>query len=247
VTSGRPSSTAARRPARLRGARIDSRVARLRASHHYGFVLSAVIGAFLFAILAPDARWTGSALVLLLGGTLVCALWTAGIARADSRPSVALVAAAAAMVVVNLTVGGRATAGAVQVLAGLLAVADVVVIGRGVVDQGEVNRDSVRGAIAVYVLLGLVFTFSYGTIAVLSHTPFFAQGTDGTRAVRTYFSYVTLATLGYGDYSPAGTPGRALAVSEALLGQLYLVTVVTVLVSRLRGRDPDGGGLIPRG
>jgi hypothetical protein len=246
--SGRPSATAARRaPARPRGARLDSRVARLRASHHYGGVLSVVIAAFFFSILAPDERWAGSTLVLLLGATLVCALFTAGVARASSQPSVVLVVAATAMAVVNLTIGGRASAGAVQVFAGLLAIANVIVIGRGVIDQGEVNFDSIRGAVAVYVLLGLVFTFFYGAIAILDHAPFFAQGTDGTRAVRAYFSYVTLATLGYGDYAATGTLARALAVSEALLGQLYLVTVVTVLVSRLRGSNLDRDPLIPPG
>ena len=52
---------------------------------------------------------------------------------------------------------------------------------------------------------------------------------------RVYFSYVTLATLGYGDYTPAGDLGHTMAVVEALTGQLYLVTVVALLVSRLRG------------
>jgi len=49
-------------------------------------------------------------------------------------------------------------------------------------------------------------------------------------------SYVTLATLGYGDYTPAGTTARMMAVTEALLGQLYLVTVVALVVGRLRPR-----------
>jgi len=59
------------------------------------------------------------------------------------------------------------------------------------------------------------------------------QGTDGTRAVRLYFSFVTLATLGYGDYSPTGDVGHMLAVLEALIGQLYLVTVVAIVVTRI--------------
>jgi hypothetical protein len=82
--------------------------------------------------------------------------------------------------------------------------------------------------------------FVYGAVATLGDGSFFLQGTDGTRALRTYFSYVTLATLGYGDYTPAGNLGHALAVVEALLGQLYLVTVVALLVARLRpARDLD--------
>jgi voltage-gated potassium channel Kch len=59
-----------------------------------------------------------------------------------------------------------------------------------------------------------------------------------------YFSYVTLATVGYGDYTPAGDLGRTLVVGEALLGQLYLVTVVALLVSRL-ARRPSADGDAP--
>jgi hypothetical protein len=77
--------------------------------------------------------------------------------------------------------------------------------------------------------------FAYSAVALIGSGDFFVQGTDGTRALRMYFSYVTLATLGYGDYTPAGNLGHALAVLEALLGQLYLVTVVAVLVTRLAG------------
>jgi hypothetical protein len=51
-----------------------------------------------------------------------------------------------------------------------------------------------------------------------------------------YFSYVTLATLGYGDYTAEGSVGRGFAISEALLGQLYLVTVVALLVGRFGQR-----------
>jgi hypothetical protein len=79
----------------------------------------------------------------------------------------------------------------------------------------------------------MMFTFVYGVLATVDTSPFFAQGTDGTRAIRLYFSYVTFATLGYGDYTPASNFGHTLAILEALIGQLYLVTVVAVVVSRL--------------
>ena len=112
-------------------------------------------------------------------------------------------------------------------------VAIAVVIAAGAVAQNEVNSRSVAGAICVYMLFGMLFMFLYGVLATLGHAPFFAQGTDGTRALRLYFSFTTLATLGYGDYTAAGNLGHALAVLEALIGQLYLVTVVAVVVTRL--------------
>jgi voltage-gated potassium channel Kch len=94
----------------------------------------------------------------------------------------------------------------------------------------------VLGALSIYFLLGMVYTFAYGALASLDDGPFFAQGTDGTPTIRLYFSFVTLATVGYGDYTAATDLGRTVAVTEALLGQLYLVTVVALLVSRLRPR-----------
>ena len=51
-----------------------------------------------------------------------------------------------------------------------------------------------------------------------------------------YFSFVTQTTVGYGDFTAAGDLGRALCVVEALVGQLYLVTIIAVLVSRMAGR-----------
>ena len=112
----------------------------------------------------------------------------------------------------------------------------MVVLAPSIVDQGEINAQSITGAICIYLLLGIIFIFIYGAVAALGDGTFFAQGTDGTRALRLYFSYVTLATLGYGDYTPAGNFGHALAIVEALFGQLYLVTVVALLVARLGPR-----------
>ena len=246
--NGRPSAaTAAYRVPRAE----RSRVRRLRASHSYAIVLALVIAAFLFAMVAPDEDWANSVLVVIQGVTLAIAFWTSGITRAHRRRDAVIGAFAAGAAVVNIVPGGNAASAATTLFAVVLTLGIAAVIGLGVVDQGEVNRNSVRGAIAVYILLGLIFSFAYGALATLGDGGFFSNGTDGTRALRTYFSYVTLATLGYGDYTAAGTTGHAFSVVEALLGQLYLVTVVTVLVSRLGRRHPpaeDGERvLIPPG
>ena len=151
----------------------------------------------------------------------------------------ALATAAIACAVINLFWHDEALTATLGILGGLLTITIAVVIAAGAIAQQEVNSRSVAGAICVYVLFGLVFMFVFGVLATLGKTPFFAQGIDGTRPLRLYFSYVTLATLGYGDYTAAGNLGRALAVLEALMGQLYLVTVVAVVVTRL-GRPGRG-------
>jgi hypothetical protein len=194
------------------------------------------IGAgFLFAGLAPDAAWASSVLVLLETGTLILALRTSGWRVGQSRVVLALVVLGATAAAANLVWGGDALLTVLDILTGLLTLALGVVIALGAVEQGEVNSKSVAGAICVYILLGMLFLYVYGVMAVIGHGPFFAQGTDGTRAVRLYFSYVTLATLGYGDYTPAGNAGHTFAVLEALIGQLFLVTVVAVVVTRVSG------------
>ncbi len=215
----------------------DGRVARVRASHSYGLVLALIVVVFVFTSVAPNSDWADSTLVLLQAATLVMALYTSGLAEADSKFSLALVALSAASAVALLIFGGNGFAALVGILSGVLTVATIAAVALGVVDQGEANVKAVTGAVCVYVLIGLLFVFLYGVIATLGAGDFFAQGTDGTRSLRLYFSFVTLATLGYGDYTAAGELGRTLAVVEALFGQLYLVTVIAVLVSRMRSRS----------
>ena len=213
-----------------------SRVARLRATRSFTIVLVPIVVSFLFASIAPDDPWTSAVLVLLKSATLVLAMWTSGVARADSQASIGLIVVAIVAAVTVIVSGGSLFVGIVGILSGLLTLATFAVISIGVLDQGEVNTQSVGGAICVYILIGLVFLFAYSAIAVLGDGNLFAQGTDGTRSIRLYFSYVTLATLGYGDYTPAGDLGRTIAAVEALFGQLYLVTVIALLVSRLGAR-----------
>jgi hypothetical protein len=217
--------------------RPGSRVARVRASHSYGLVLLLIVVSFIFISVAPDSTWADSVLAFLQSITLVTALWTSGVARTDSTLSLGLVALASLAALALLVFGGKGLDGSVGILSGVLTVATIGTVALGVIDQGEANVRAVTGAVCVYVLIGLLFVFLYGALAKLGSGDFFAQGTDGTRSLRLYFSFVTLATLGYGDYTPAGSFGRTLAVVEALVGQLYLVTVIAVLVSRMRARS----------
>jgi Ion channel len=214
---------------------LRTRVGRLRATHSYRVVLLLVAVIFVFASVAGDAAWTGSVLLLLAAVTLATAIWTSGLGNLHSRAVIAVLAGAAALAVATLFWNHATMAGIVGLLTALLFLGTIVAIAIGVVDQNEINAQSVTGAICIYLLFGILFVFVYGAIAALGSGDFFAQGTDGTRALRLYFSFVTLATLGYGDYTPSGDLGHSLAVVEALTGQLYLVTVLALLVSRLRG------------
>jgi hypothetical protein len=218
--------------ARVRFPRLEP----FHAKHSYWAVLLAILAGFLFAALAPDSAWATSVLVLVETGTLVLALRTSGWSATKWRIVLVLVVVGIGAATASFVWHGNGLLALLSLLTGLLTLALGIVIALGAVEQGEVNSKSVAGAICVYILLGMVFLYIYGVMAAVGHGPLFAQGTDGTRALRLYFSYVTLATLGYGDYTPAGNAGHTVAVLEALIGQLYLVTVVAVVVSRLSGR-----------
>jgi hypothetical protein len=77
------------------------------------------------------------------------------------------------------------------------------------------------------------FAFVFEAVGNLGSQPFFASQETATRSDYMYFSFITMATVGYGDLTPRGGLGRALAVTEGLFGQIYLVTAVAALVGNL--------------
>lgn len=210
----------------------SSWLGRFKGKHSYWVVLLAILCAFFFAALAPDSSWATSVLVLIETATLVLAVRTAGLRVLDTRVLFALVAVGASTAVASFFWHGDDAAATLDLLTGLITLALMLVIAVGAIRQGEVNSKSVAGALCVYILLGMLFQFAYGAIAGIGDGPLFAQGTDGTRAIRLYFSFITLTTVGYGDYTPLGKLSRALSASESLTGGLYLVTVIAVVVSR---------------
>ena len=229
-------SAAAPRKHRERGARIR----RLRASHTYFAVLGAIVAVITFTLIAPDSAWAHSVLVCLEGITLLIAAWTTGLVSQARSIFTTVILLCAPVAAVSVIVQGSGSAGASWLAATALLVGTVVVMVVGVFDQNAVNRQSVLGAICAYLLVGMIFAQLYAAVAALGSDDLFAQGTDGSPAIRTYFSFVTLATLGYGDYTPGTDLGRTLAVCEALAGQIYLVTVVALLVSRIgTRRNPE--------
>ena len=103
----------------------------------------------------------------------------------------------------------------------------------------RVTLNTVAASLSAYLLLGLIFASAYRFIQVVD-PPFFVQRT-ATSFTFIYFSYVTLTTVGYGDYTAAANAGRAVAIIEALFGQVFLVTIVALVVSNLgHEREPVG-------
>jgi len=97
---------------------------------------------------------------------------------------------------------------------------------------GPVTFHRIQGAMASYLLLGVIWAHAYALLAELRPGAFSGpvSAADGPRAFL-YFSFVTLATVGYGDVLPVHPVARSLAMLEAVTGTLYLTTVIARLVS----------------
>ena len=102
--------------------------------------------------------------------------------------------------------------------------------------DGGVTLQSVAGSLAIYLSVGLVFAWVIGFVAQVGGTPYFAGHTSGTQGDKVYFSFTVLTTTGFGDFTPATPAGHALAVIEMLTGQLYLVTVIGLLIGNFASR-----------
>jgi len=100
-----------------------------------------------------------------------------------------------------------------------------------VLRPGSITSRRIEGAIAVYLLLGFTWAQAYELVAMW-HQGAFTGAVGGTEPLSwTYYSFVTLTTMGYGDIMPVHPLARALAVLEALTGQLYLAILLARLVS----------------
>ena len=207
-------------------------------SHRYGIVLAVALAAVLFLIIAPESPWSRAVGLLLSGGMLLVVIATSrGNLRLRERAGVGLLVATVALVLavafdwIPSALGTAVTAvllftTLVQLVRGLSVLLRV---------QG-VTVQAVAGALAVYLLIGIAFSFAITTMARIDGGAYFAQGTDGTESQRVYFSFTSMTTTGFGDLTPAQRGGRAVAVLEMLTGQIYLVTVISLLVGNLRRR-----------
>ncbi len=114
-------------------------------------------------------------------------------------------------------------------IASLLAIVFVLLF--QVLSRGRVTHVRIQGAIAAYLLLGIVWAYGYHLVNVLHPGSFNGAATLSTFADWAYYSYVTLSTVGYGDITPATSVARIVSVGEALTGQLYLAVLIARLVA----------------
>lgn len=208
----------------------------------FGTVLLAMIVAVIYQLASPDTDLAKVGGVLIQGAVIVIALRAAGASRRIVRPigiGIAVVVAAAFAALLGPVEVAEAVPRLLTLILILLAPAAIMAgVVRELHEDGRVTIQTIYCGICLYLLLGLTFSFLFGAVEDISGDPFFAHGVPGTPNDYLYFSLATLTTTGYGDFAAATELGRALSVTEALMGQIYLVTVLAVIVSHI-GRPRD--------
>jgi hypothetical protein len=211
---------------------------RLERGDTYVAVLVLLVVTYFLVSLLPDATWSQIIQELAVGFVLLVTLRTS-----HARPRLQRMARAGVVGGLVLTVIGSVVGSALAlvhlVFLLLLMVTPVVILNR-ILRHPAVNIETIAGAIDVYVILGLIFSALYRSIASIAGTPFFAQTNHASANQFLYFSFATLTTVGYGDLTAATNFARSVVVIEALMGQIFLVTLVARLVSLMA--RPGGAG-----
>jgi hypothetical protein len=199
----------------------------------YGAAFLLVLLSTLMLIAADAEIGSGFAAVagLLQFAALIVTLRVSGARRRKSTIVYAIALVALAVAIVAVTTGGDSRTVVGLGLWLLLVLLTIAAIFRRLVTYRTLNVQFVLGLLTVHLLMGLSFGLAY-LMSELMTAQAFSQGPQGLSG-SIYFSFVTMTTLGYGDISPANPFVRALAVAEAVLGQIYLVSVVAFAVSRL--------------
>ncbi len=209
-------------------------------AHAYSILLAALVALWMVAPFLPMVNLEAIGSAFFITVTLVAASY----AMSDQGKSfvVIIVLGVALGIMVWLDVGVASThwiTVATQAM-GLLFFG--VVAYELLVDilskESRVDANLIAGAVAVYLLIGVCFSFIYDLMFSLDPGSFRGIAENApAHPTFTYFSFVTITTLGYGDITPLTRIGGAFATLEAIIGQLYL----TVLVARLVGMHISQG------
>ena len=205
----------------------------------YGVVLLLVILSIGFQMGFEASDWTRFVTIVLQAATLVAAVRVARV-RGGTRLASAVAILAVISALLTWVIHGDIPAAPAAIVNGLLVAVAPLAITRGLVrdlrSDPEVTVATLQAVLAIYLLLGMFFSFLYGVLGAVDADTLFAEVANPTREDDLYFSFVTLCTVGYGDLTPAGNLARSFSVAEMLFGQIYLVTVVSLIVGNLTAR-----------
>ncbi len=207
------------------------------ARHRYGVLFYSLLASMAVLPVMKPLGFDGDALQFFLAANLVAAVLAVGDGAARRAALVAVGIAIVARLAAGL-LDERALSSASLAVWSILALVAIVGALRFALRGKDIGAEQVYAALSIYLLAG----FFFGLIYSVLEQSWPGSLTVGGAAVSgqlpvttaTYFSFVTLASLGYGDVLPVSDPARGLAIAEVVGGQLYLAVLVARLVGAWR-------------
>jgi voltage-gated potassium channel len=203
---------------------------RLRTGDTYGILLGLILATYVTMAALDHGLWSRFVVSAMLGGVLLLALHTSHVRGRWFRIAAAMVFVVALATFVQAALDRHGKDGTTFLMFLLVLAAPVVILGR-ILRHRVISTETILGAICVYVLLGLAFSGIYAGMNDIEHGHFFVQHASDNNVDFLYFSFVVLTTLGFGDLSPGPNMARVIVTFEALIGQIFLVTLVARLMS----------------
>jgi hypothetical protein len=207
----------------------------------YGLVLLLVMVTYVVSVSVTQA-WAGSVVLTVQLATVWLTLRTSQARRVTRLVADIVLCLAALVAVVSLFAHnpGGERGGIFTVCCLLYLIAPLSIV-RHLILRRQIDTETLLGAIATYLLIGMFFAFAYQAAGEFGSVPFFGPGGPGTLSQDLFFSFVTITTVGYGNLVPAANPGQTFAVAEAVTGQLFLVVAVGKIISSMPSRGGRSG------
>lgn len=206
-------------------------------------IITVVVMSLVDFFAPSDGAWVAvfsTAVLLVIGLTMLLALGASGVARIWRRAIAVFVALVAVytLFVLMFDLAGDSDLRAVEShhvspIWLLLAAVTPVAVVRRLLKHRRITAGTMYGAVSAYLLIATGFAYAFLYLNGVQDDPFFVEVADPPSTSFMYFSLVSVTTLGYGDLSAYSALGRLLATSEAVIGQVYLVTFVALLVGLL--------------
>jgi hypothetical protein len=201
----------------------------------FGLLLTLLVGSFV-TLGSADNMWARVVAGLLQLAALIVAFLSTRLFRRHRwlglSAVVGIVAVVLSLTTNDVTAGIAAIAAAIVLTAVLAAVLDQVL------RHPRVSIQTLFGAVCAYFLIGLIFSSVYAVLDAFGSEPVF--GETVSESVYSYFSFTTLTTLGFGDYTAKTGLARRLVAIEAVMGQVFIATTLARLVSMYKSSPSDG-------
>lgn len=217
----------------MRAARRSFRE-RMEEGDTYGLLLILIIAVYFEMALIGSSHWQKVISAVSFACVLLLTLHTSHV-----RGRWVHITLVVCVIVVAINLGQaiadtEVLTGATYIWIGFIVAAPMIILNR-IFRHPAVDLETILGAICSYLLIGIAFAAIYGMLQSVGSENFFAQPGPHERIDFLYFSFVVLTTTGFGDLTPGTSVGKVIVTLEALIGQVFLVTIVASLVSSFVG------------